>query len=80
MFSKCDLVKEQELMLSLTHTFEILSRHQNSCCFPFIHVVSSETGEGIDQLKLAIASIYGNKSSEVIEGRQVESEAAPLNL
>ena len=79
-FTKSDQVNEGELHANLHQSFVALSRQRGtSMCFPYIHVVSAVKGSGMDQLRLAIGGIYGNKNREVLHVQAEEVHAkAPI--
>lgn len=56
-FTKRDLVSDQELYNHLQNLFTFMKTVKNSTFLPIVHTVSSTTGEGMDALKLAITEI-----------------------
>jgi GTP-binding protein EngB required for normal cell division len=56
-FTKKDLVSEVEMHTKLSLLYQIMGQISHSAFFPYVHVVSSHSKEGIDDLKLAIAEI-----------------------
>lgn len=56
-FTKADLVSETEMHVQLNMLFCVMRRMKRSSLFPFVHVVSAKTGDGMDDLKLGLAEI-----------------------
>eukprot|EP01039_Chlorochromonas_danica_P009406 gene9406-10389_t len=56
-FTKADLVSETEMHVQLNLLFCMMRRMKRSALYPFVHVVSSKTGEGMEDLKLGLAEI-----------------------
>ena len=57
MLTKSDLVAQAELLLTVKQIFEVINLH-GSACMPFVHVLSSTTGGGIDSFKLSIGEVF----------------------
>lgn len=59
MFTKSDLVKGVELHRSLQSAMELMNnRRFSGTCVPYLHVLSSATGDGVQPLQLSIAEIH----------------------
>lgn len=59
--TKGDLVNTEELRRSLHSTFTEVMAKRMSSVLPFVHVVSSKTGSGIEELQIAMAEIISQE-------------------
>lgn len=63
MLTKCDDAKESELKSALQSAFDFLMQPKEHIVsnIPYVHVISTVTGEGVDDLKLCIAEVVNHR-------------------
>eukprot|EP00601_Ochromonadales_sp_CCMP2298_P000740 CAMPEP_0173183076 /NCGR_PEP_ID=MMETSP1141-20130122/8196_1 /TAXON_ID=483371 /ORGANISM="non described non described, Strain CCMP2298" /LENGTH=260 /DNA_ID=CAMNT_0014106249 /DNA_START=214 /DNA_END=996 /DNA_ORIENTATION=+ len=59
-FTKVDLVSEEELQGTLQDAFKVIQSAHGGACVPFVHTVSSTKNTGVDAFKLSIGEIYSH--------------------
>ena len=68
LLTKADLVSHDMMLDTLKSLFDELSRNKRLTWLPFIHVTSSATGEGIEELQDAMAEIILQNWQNNIQG------------
>jgi hypothetical protein len=56
-FTKCDVANISMLTPALEKAFKIMFTMKGNTCLPFVHLVSSKTNLGMDDLKLFMSEI-----------------------
>lgn len=60
MFTKSDLVTQEELRANLAQAFDVIN-DLGTACLPFIPTVTTVSKSGVEHFKLAMGEVYGQK-------------------
>ena len=64
MLTKADTINQGEKHQALESVFAVITKRKKTSIMPFVHVVSSKTGEGIEELKWSMAEVASQNWAE----------------